>query len=264
MAEPSTRNWYEDLQSEVHLYFARPEVLSQDPRALAVLDEEELIRYHRFLFAHSKIEFCAAHALVRTVLSRYFASTAPSAWKFEANPWGRPVLAAQHRCDDFHFNLSHTTGLVVLAVTRGRELGVDVEYTLRTGQTVEIANRFFAPSEVQALHALPSAQQRTRFFSYWTLKESYIKARGMGLAIPLDQFAFGIDGDEQNPSEFPGVLNTRVSLRCEPSINDDSGRWSFSQFALSEGHRAALALSTSTAARVVLIPVSTLELSSHQ
>ena len=72
-------------------------------------------------------------------------------------------------------------------------MGVDVEDTERSGETVEIADQFFSPLEAAALRALPADRQRARFFDYWTLKEAYIKARGMGLAIPLEQFSFLLD-----------------------------------------------------------------------
>src|SRR5690606_33310169 len=91
------------------------------------------------------------------------------------------------------FNLSHTDGLIACAVSRGREVGVDVEWLDRRGGDIDVADRFFSRYEVQALYAQPPERRRDRFFRYWTLKESYIKARGMGLALPLDRFSFELD-----------------------------------------------------------------------
>ncbi len=238
-----THNWHAKLQTEVHLYFADPSVIAADPSALTLLDPQERARYERFMFAHSKTEFCGAHALLRSVLSRYQPAVGPREWEFVSNPWGRPSLAHTHHNDSLRFNLSHTTGLICVAITHARELGVDVEFTQRAGQTTEIAERFFAPTEVSDLNALATEHQRARFFSYWTLKESYIKARGMGLAIPLDQFAFSIEGDERIVSPTaPLRLATSIALRCEPSLNDDATRWTFTQFALTPSHMAAVAV----------------------
>src|SRR6185436_18685723 len=90
-----------------------------------------------------------------------------------------------------HFNLTNTRGLVACAVSVAHaEVGVDAEALDRSGETVAIADRYFSTEEVRALRALPESAQRQRFFAYWTLKESYIKARGLGLRLPLDQFSF--------------------------------------------------------------------------
>ena len=102
------------------------------------------------------------------------------------------------------FNLSHTDGLVVCLVAVEREIGVDVEHTARAGSVgIEIAERFSSPSEVAELRSLPFADQRSRFFDYWTLKEAYIKARGLGLHLPLDQFSFHLGLTPVTPEREP-------------------------------------------------------------
>jgi 4'-phosphopantetheinyl transferase len=167
-------------------------------------------------------------ALARTTLSRY-APVPPAAWTFRENAYGRPeVDVAGHQ--DLWFNLSNTRGLIACVVARDREVGVDVEDTERGTETVGVAGRFFSPFEVAALHALPEGARRGRFFDYWTLKEAYIKARGMGLAIPLDQFSFLLD-------EAPPV---RVAF--DPRLGDDAGSWQFEQFTLTARHRTAAAV----------------------
>jgi 4'-phosphopantetheinyl transferase len=108
--------------------------------------------------------------------------------------------------------------LIALGVARGLTLGVDVENILAREISMGIAERFFAPSEAAALARVPREQQQDRFFEYWTFKESYIKARGMGLSIPLDQFSF----------EFPHERCVRLSI--QPKLADDPSRWRFWQF----------------------------------
>src|SRR4029078_6585429 len=110
------------------------------------------------------------------------------------------------------------------------DVGVDVEDRTRKGETVQIADRFFSPVEVAALRALPEERQRERFFDYWTLKEAYIKARGMGLAIPLDQFSFLLEPD------MP------IRIAFDPRLADDPLAWQFEQFALGGSHQTSAAV----------------------
>ena len=111
------------------------------------------------------------------------------------------------------FNLAHTRGLVACAVALGRDVGVDVEWLGRRGRTLEIAERYFSPSEVRDLRATPGPDRKERFFRYWTLKEAYVKARGEGLRLPLRRFSFHLDG--------PAV---RVSFESD---SDDPRAWQF-------------------------------------
>jgi 4'-phosphopantetheinyl transferase len=227
------------------LYFARTDALADDPRALALLDDEERARHERFLFEHSKREFRAAHAMLRVVLATHVRAS-PASLRFVRNEHGRPSLDPSHAAEHVRFNLSHTDGMLCVLVALHLEVGVDVEDALRPRQTVAVADRFFAPSEVAALRSLPESAQIARFFAYWTLKESYIKARGMGLSLPLDGFAFEFEPepslDEPASSSSPRVMNDRVTLRCEPIVHDRGDRWRFARVRLSERHVAAVAV----------------------
>jgi 4'-phosphopantetheinyl transferase len=119
-----------------------------------------------------------------------WAGRAPAQWEFALNEYGKPHLANPPLNANVRFNLSHTNGLAVLALACNRELGVDVEYLGRKETNADIAERFFAPEEVLDFIAQPEHQKSARFLEYWTLKESYIKAIGMGLSCPLESFAF--------------------------------------------------------------------------
>ena len=155
-------------------------------------------------------------ALVRTVLSRY-APVPPAEWTFGANAYGRPEIV-NAQAGNLTFNISHTRSLIVLGVTRGRALGVDVENYRAREVAAGIAGHYFAPREVTALAAVPREQQQYRFFEYWTFKESYIKARGMGLSLPLDKFAF----------HYPHERSVEIAIDRE--LADDPSRWHFWQF----------------------------------
>jgi len=216
---------------EVHVHYLLPDEIADAGLVAAyeaLLAPIERERRARYRFEHSRREYLLTRALARATLSRY-AAVAPAAWTFRENDHGRPEIARSD-LSWLRFNLSNTHGLVAIAVTRDRDVGVDVEDTERRGETVEIADHFFSAREVASLRALPAAAQRSRFFDYWTLKEAYIKARGLGLAIPLDQFSFLLD-------EAPPV---RAAF--DPELGDDAAAWQFEQLAITARHRAAAAV----------------------
>jgi 4'-phosphopantetheinyl transferase len=185
---------------------------------LSLLSREEKQQQSRFHFSSLQRRYLVTRAMVRLVLSRY-AFVRPEEWRFRVNEYGRPAVLMPHGEEEqIFFNVSHTTGLIVLAVARRRALGVDVENLEASEMPVDVADRFFASSEVTALLALPSSQQQDRFFEYWTFKESYIKARGMGLSIPLDKFSF----------DFPS--DRGVTLSIDTTLSDVAENWRFWQF----------------------------------
>ena len=217
----------------VHLFLCVPEQIT-DPllinRYHRLLTPEEAKKQARFHFPRHRHQYLVTRALVRTVLSRY-ASVTPESWLFEENAYGRPHIAASHEMSWLRFNLSHTDGLIACAVTRDGEIGVDVENILRGGDLVQIADRFFSPAEVADLHGVPSDRQEDRFFDYWTLKESYIKARGMGLSIPLGDFSFHLSDAHDD---------IRISISA--TQNDDPARWQFRQWRFGTEHKISLCL----------------------
>jgi 4'-phosphopantetheinyl transferase len=189
----------------------------------------ERTRCLRFVRDDDRRAFAITRALVRRTLSLY-GPTAPADWRFVTNAHECPfVEPAQAGSPALHFNVSHTQGLVALAVSRGHRLGVDVERVTRV-VTDGVAERHFAPAEVRDLVALPEADQATAFFEYWTLKEAYIKARGMGLALPLDAFAFGL-----RPPLSPTVT-------FASGFDDTPDRWQFWQSWPTPDHRLSLAI----------------------
>lgn len=218
-----------DGQADLWLVYpdtiANPAILG---RYRALLTPSELQRLERFRFAKGRHEYLVTRALVRTVLSRYV-SVAPEDWRFVANRYGRPEIGEPKGLLPLRFNLSHTDGLIACLVAMNVDVGVDVEDMHKRRSTVEIADRFFAPSEVAALHALPREAQRRRFFQYWTLKEAYIKARGMGLALPLGEFAFDLG--------TPGSIGISFGAR----ITDEPDDWQFCLQPPSDRHMLAFA-----------------------
>jgi 4'-phosphopantetheinyl transferase len=178
---------------EIHLwltYYDEIEDQRLDSAYRELLDANERKQEPRFYFARDRRRYLLTRTLVRTVLSRY-ASIEPKDWNFSTNAYGRPEITNKEARDArLMFNISHTHGLIVLGVTQNMAIGVDVENIEARKVSMDVADRFFSPVEVSALAVVPLQQQQYRFFEYWTFKESYIKARGMGLSLPLDKFSF--------------------------------------------------------------------------
>ncbi len=221
------------LPDSVHLWFARPAEISAQVarRCLEVLSADERARQQRFIFDRHRLEFGVSHALVRETLSRY-APVAPEQWEFSCNPQGCPRIVPRPDAPGLRFNLSHTSGLVACAVTLDRAIGVDVEETRADRATASIARSVFSPHEVAALEALEPELQGPRFFSYWTLKEAYIKARELGLSLPLDKFSFTLHPEQAPTIAFHG-------------LDDRPERWWFHCPQLSGPHACAVAVERS-------------------
>ena len=116
---------------------------------------------------------------------------------FDLSANGKPRLSRELGSSDVEFNLSHSNELALLAVARGRELGVDVEHVREQFEFQEIAERFFTAKEVAAMRSLPAELQRRAFYKCWTSKEAFLKAKGTGLSGALDEVEISLDSDEQ-------------------------------------------------------------------
>jgi len=216
-------------RGEAHVWLARTGAGAKSALAACedLLDPREQARKARFRPADKRREFAIAHALVRVALSRY-ADVPPRAWRFVENAHGRPEIAGPAGVPPLRFNLSHADGLAACAIALENDIGVDVESCSRAVD-LRVASRFFARDEVRALEALPAARRARRFLELWTLKEAYIKARGLGLALPLRSFAFDLA-----PGRPPAV-------RFLDELGDDPARWRFTVRTLPSGHLLALA-----------------------
>ena len=215
----------------IHVWLTFYETISEERLLVAyreLLNATEKEEESRFYFARDRHRYLVTRALVRTVLSRY-APLDPKDWVFATNAYGRPRIVSTQATDGcLSFSVSHTQGLIVLGIAKGRSLGVDVENFAARDTSIDIASHYFAPEEVAALRGASYHQQQYRFFEYWTLKESYIKARGMGVSLPLDRFSFYFADDHS------------VDLVINPELCDDSSRWHLSQFRPTSEHLLAV------------------------
>lgn len=192
-----------------------------------LLDDSEHQRAARFVFTRNRIEFTAAHALLRAALAAMFGAP-PEAWHFVAGAHGKPTAWVGGAPAPLSFNLSHTTGMVGLAVAAepDREIGFDLE-NLARAIDLKVADRYFTPQEVAWLASLPEAERPRGFLRLWTLKEAFIKATGKGLTQDLAAFWF---------VPFP------PQIHFTPLLGEDGTDWRFEQRVLDDAFVAALGI----------------------
>jgi 4'-phosphopantetheinyl transferase len=193
----------------------------------SLLSPDERQRAARYYFQKDRDRFIVGRATLRLILGRYLACPSDRL-RFTYNEYGKPALHRARGCDALRFNVSHSHGLAMFAITRGREVGLDVEL-IRRDLPLEIAERFFSRREVSMLQALPTSQQTRAFFNCWTRKEAYIKARGEGLSRALHQFTVSL---------IPGEPAALLSAENDPG---EAFRWSFQELAPDPAYAAAIA-----------------------
>jgi 4'-phosphopantetheinyl transferase len=172
---------------DVHVYAARHGGGTQSQDAATLLSSEELERARSFVRHSDQVHFVGSHAFLRRILARYV-EIEPSQIQFENGPWGKPRLSGLPGVRSVEFSLSHCRGLVLVGVTVGPAIGIDVELVRQFDECDALARRFFAPREYRNLCALPEPAKSTAFFRYWTRKEAVVKALGTGMLTPLDSF----------------------------------------------------------------------------
>lgn len=162
------------------------------PKFFPGLTPEEQTRAARFRFPRDRAQFVGVRGWLRLLLGRYL-DRRPNDLTFRHGPEGKPRLDADR--PELHFNVSHTPGFGLLAFSRGREIGVDVERLDSGVDLLELAATCFSPVELDAFHAAPPVRRTNEFFRYWTAKEAYIKALGGGMSIPLQEFSVVLRSD---------------------------------------------------------------------
>lgn len=170
-----------------------PDVLQE---LVTVLNDSEQLRANRFVVDSARHDYIAARASLRRLLGSYLGEK-PSGVPICLAEYGKPFLDKIFNIKDLRFNLSHSGGLCLVAVSKGREVGVDVEKLRRDVDFSELAARYFAPAERDQIAKLTGDSQMSAFFRCWTRKEAYVKAHGGGLRIPLDEFVVSTAADSE-------------------------------------------------------------------
>ncbi|QFI37284.1 4'-phosphopantetheinyl transferase superfamily protein [Moritella marina ATCC 15381] len=233
--------------NEIHLWSVTPQTIQQPELLQAysqLLSPAETIKQQRFRFEKDRHNALITRAFVRDLLSHY-ADVLPADWQFVKGEKDKPEIANPPL--PLRFNISHTDNLIICAVMLNDDIGCDVENTLRSSNVLSIAKHSFSDSEFNDLLTQPTAQQTSRFFDYWTLKESYIKAWGLGLSIPLKDFSFTLpEGFQQqyqqeDQQENQHCIDT-IKLSFAPHRIDNPNIWRHWLFYPNNTHRVALAV----------------------
>jgi 4'-phosphopantetheinyl transferase len=211
----------------VHLYVEKPAAIYLANAHL--LNTAEQQRANAFRFEKDRELYTAAHIFLRQTLSQH-ADITPADWQFSHNAYGKPTIT-NRGYETLQFNLSHTQGMLACAVSNAGAIGVDVERHKPLQDVASLCHTALADTERADVLSNPDATRREqRFFTYWTLKEAYLKALGMGLSLPLQQFSF-----RQGKSE-------QWRLHCQTALPDDEGHWQFLACQIDESHSLALAV----------------------
>jgi 4'-phosphopantetheinyl transferase len=221
-----TRN--ELAQDEVHLWRVELHAVAQaEERWQQVLSEDERARAARFHFLRDRQYFSATRAVLRMILGSYFDDD-PKKLTFRYSDNEKPSLNPASCGRQIEFNVSHSGDIALLAFAQGRAVGVDVEKVRSDFEHEAIARRFFSEQEQLQLAALLPEERYSGFFRCWTRKEAYIKAQGVGLSLPLDQF---------DVSLRPGDSNALLATRPD---NNEAALWSLQDVPAGAGYVAAL------------------------
>jgi 4'-phosphopantetheinyl transferase len=202
----------------VHVWRAESHPCSTD--FLSAGERERAAQFH---FDKDRNRYVAARSVLRQLIGRY-EQVSPEGIQFTYNTYGKPALENS----TLRFNLSHSADVVLLAFTRNKNIGVDVERIRPEFAAKEIAGRFFSQEEVALLRALPVESLPESFFTCWTRKEAFIKGHGSGLSLPLHRFVVSLDS--------PARL---VRTDFDP---DAARQWTLHDLRIDAGFRAALAV----------------------
>jgi 4'-phosphopantetheinyl transferase len=191
-----------------------------------LLSEEERLRAQKFKFAHITDLFVQAHAALRILAARKL-RVEPGSIVFSTGSFGKPRI---DRAPDFGFNLSHSGNMAVIAFASGCDVGVDVEQIRELSDFDEIIQRYFSIAEIAEFRSVERGFRKEAFFSAWTRKEAYIKAKGEGLSIPLDSFSVSLR---------PGAAPT-LTVPCGPGSGEE---WQIEELKPAPGYVGALVYS---------------------
>lgn len=218
-----------DPKPVADIWLTRLDMVSKLQRASyhALLSNDEKARYARYVAPDAAEQFLVARALLRITLSRYY-QTAPHNWQFGTSRYGKPFIQHPESSHKLSFNISHTRGLVACVVSETACVGIDVEDLSRQLEFRSLAQHSFSPQEAATLSDLSSPELADQFYTFWTLKEAYIKARGMGLSIPLNSFWFS-------------TVRQPIEIHFSPGAGQNPESWHFVACHLNHSYRLAIA-----------------------
>jgi 4'-phosphopantetheinyl transferase len=215
------------VDSAVHVWHIPLVVPSPILKSLyQILSSDEQLRTDNLRLQTLKNSFIAGRGILRKILGRYL-QTDPAMLVFSEETSGKPHLEDKASC--LNFNMSHSGGLSLFAVSLGRAVGIDLEKIRPVNNLTSLTNRFFSPDEHSYITSLPPDERENAFFKAWVLKEAYVKATGEGL-VGMDK----LELFHTDTGRFPAPLIIKSRPR------QSSREWSALSFEPSPSHVAAL------------------------
>jgi 4'-phosphopantetheinyl transferase len=204
----------------LHVWQLNLERSEEELGALAeLLSTDERDRAARFHFARDRHHYIAGRGILRNILARYLDQPARDL-VFSYGLRGKPILSGA----PLQFNLAHSGGVAVIALSRDRSVGIDVEQIRVVPSWEGVTNSFFSAMEREAIQSLPSVDRLGAFFTCWTRKEAYLKATGEGIGVPLDSFDVSVI-----PNSLPRLLRVQ-------DASEETDRWHFHTLPLTSEH----------------------------
>jgi len=212
-----------------HVWFADLEIgADAATRFVSTLAPDERERAARFVFEQHRRYYVAGRGLLRRLLARYL-HTEPGEIRFRYGSHGKPELDYGAASSHLRFNVSHSGPRAVFALAWEREIGADIERVRSDLDLHALAKTCFSRREQADIFFRHASEQAGRFFDYWTAKEACIKAEGLGLSLPLEQFSI-----------IEPALNRPA--RVMPESGFEIGNWTVRLLPCEPGYRAAVAL----------------------
>ena len=221
----------DQLKREHHVWLVNPDEISSGSSLAAcreILSIDEFNRQERFHFAADRHRFLVSHALVRRVLSRY-TGIAPADLEFSSGEFGRPEIA-NPGLPALRFNLTHTRRLTACIVTLSHDCGIDTEQLNPRHKLDGVAKRMFSEAEHMELQQYSGQNYLEHFYRCWTLREAYVKARGIGISFPTRKLKFTLKG------------KSGASVVFDPDIDDQADAWQFQFVDSGDDHITAVAV----------------------
>jgi 4'-phosphopantetheinyl transferase len=216
--------------SDVHVWVACLHQSQAQLRAFSsTLSSDELERAQRFHFERDKSSFVAARGVLRAILSAYLGID-PARVEFIYGAQGKPALARSGTDAGLTFNLSHSADMVLVALTRGRPIGVDIEQMQPFADVADVPRSIFSDVELAEFRTLPANQQQASFFNAWTRKEAFVKATGLGFSMSVK---------DVEVTFAPGSAVRLVRLN---GSEDAAGQWTLRDLTAPNDFKAAVAV----------------------
>ena len=221
-----THVFFNLITNQIHVHFLTTDsFINIEPALENYLSYIETDRINRFIFEKDRITHTVSQGMLRYILGTYL-NLNPEEIIFNQNEYGKPFISEEQNPDNIQFNLSHSGDMIIYAISKGGNVGIDIQKIKDSGSIADIVDHYFSETEKAVFKSLPDEQKLKGFHSCWARKEAYIKALGPGLSYPLNSFSVPVT------SEYSSAV-----------IYDESGTaYTVTDINTSTGYAAAVAV----------------------